>query len=80
MGGHSTIPITCTLGQTPWVTGCVCQTTSTMTASIDSSCCWKLDWCEGLHSKLHTVVSHLSTQLEPARFVRTLDSWHVQLQ
>jgi hypothetical protein len=34
---------------------CVCQIViGTTTASSNFACCWKLDRCEGLRSKLHS--------------------------
>jgi hypothetical protein len=47
------VPRTSILGQTLWMIGCVCQIVTSITiASIGFACCWELDWCEGLCSKL----------------------------
>jgi hypothetical protein len=53
MGGRSTILIIDTLDQTPWMIGCVCWRTCTTTTFTNSTCCWKLNQCEGFCSKLH---------------------------
>jgi len=55
IGSCVTIPKIGIFCQTPWVTCCVYEkTTSIVITSIGFTCCWKLDWCEGLHSKLHS--------------------------
>jgi hypothetical protein len=36
------------------MTCCFCRTIiSIAIASIGFTCCWELNWCDGLHSKLH---------------------------
>ncbi len=50
--GCSTIFIIGTFGQTLWMTSCVCRTTCTIIVPTNFACCWELDRCEGLHSKL----------------------------
>jgi len=62
--GCSMVPITSIFDQTPWVIGCVCQTTTCiMIASTGSTCYWKLDQHEGLCSKLHNCSNRFKSWL-----------------
>jgi hypothetical protein len=60
----STVPITSIFDQTPWMIGCVCQIViSIVITSIGFACCWKLDWCEVLCSKLRSYSNQFKSWL-----------------
>jgi hypothetical protein len=66
INGCSMVFMKGTFGQTCWWSGCVCWTTTWATiTSTNSTCYWKLDWCEGLHSKLHNCSTLVKNWLHP---------------
>jgi hypothetical protein len=73
--GHSTVPMTNTLGQTILWSGCVyCITTRVTIASTSSTGCWKLNLCESLAPSYVVIPIGLKVGCTPILNVLWLDS------
>ncbi len=79
--GHSTIPMTNTLGQTIWWSGCVCWTTIRVAiASTDSTSCCKLNLSEGIFPNYIDIPTRLKVGYTPILNMLGLDSKQEPIQ